>query len=134
MAELNLSDIIFWRQLATYLGIFAGILVSLGIIQVKFISPFLAKPLAKALKAELRDEVIDALKSPESQEFIQEAVAKETSVVVGHIHDFERRTDQKFSALDIRIKQLENNTKRLVDRPQNQRTGDSPTGRRSGGR
>jgi uncharacterized iron-regulated membrane protein len=60
----NISDFSFWRDVAAVLGIVASIVLSFTIINGKFFSPWIAKPLVKAVKQEVSDIVQLELATP----------------------------------------------------------------------
>lgn len=90
-------DLEFWKTIAAGLGIVAAALTALGIIHQKAISPWIAKPVAKALQRELEDQIelilfgdkmMDQLK-----EVIQEQVVEGNTVVVEMLKEHEHRLD-----------------------------------------
>lgn len=82
--------------LAAVLGSVAAIITSVSVIWSRTVGPYLAKPIAKAIRHELTEAVeIIFADSPVIHEHIrevtQEVVAKESAVIVAHLRDHEER-------------------------------------------
>lgn len=108
-----IGDVDFWRNAAAGLGIIATAIVSIGIIYSRFFSPFLARPLASALRKELGEEVLIIIGSDEVQHVIQETVSSEMGVVIDHLMDVSERLE----VVEVR-------TAAILRRGQNVRSGD----------
>jgi hypothetical protein len=62
----NIAEFSFWRDVAAVTGIIAGVLGGVSVIHAKFISPWIAKPLIKGIKAEIAEVVQHELASTNS--------------------------------------------------------------------
>lgn len=116
-----------WFDAAAYTT--AGLAAIVGgwaIIYGKFISPLIARPLARHLKEELKEEVVTVLKSQEVTDFIQESIAQETAVVLEYIQDLQGRSDN----VEKRLKLLESQSRRMYDTVVNPKFSDRHRGSR----
>lgn len=59
----NIGQLRFWQDIAVLIGVVAAILGGVGVIQRKFISPWIAKPLITSIKQEIREVVQEELQS-----------------------------------------------------------------------
>lgn len=92
-----ITELDFWKNIAAVLGVIAAALVSLGVIHQKAISPWIAKPVAKALQRELEDQVELILfgdkMMEQLKEVVQEQVVEGNTVVVEMLKEHETRLD-----------------------------------------
>lgn len=97
------------RNVAAILGIMASIVVSVGIIHTKAIGPWVAKPIAKAIRHELTDAVEAIILS----DLIQHLLTEQIEEVVTHEMQQVLRV---LAEHDARLKRIENNTSFVRDR------------------
>lgn len=91
----QILDIDHLKSFSTVTGLVAGLILSIGIINTRFVAPFLARPLAKALRSELTETIEAILLSDavmaQFNEQIEEVVVKNTQPIVQELVGLESR-------------------------------------------
>lgn len=114
---------VFITRVAAVLGVISGILVSAGIIHARVIGPWVAKPVAKAIRHELSEAVeaiiLSDLIQGHIKEHTEEIVAHEMVQVMRVLAEYDDKIttlDTKVDNVHERLTVLEGNVQFIKDR------------------
>lgn len=75
------------RNVAAVLGCVSVIVTTIGLLYRQVVGPWVAKPIVREFDEHIDRRASAVIQSPESQEWIQEVVSQEVSVVIVHVED-----------------------------------------------